>query len=685
MNTFKTTIVNVKSKTKAECTNQAALMKICKNNQIQELTVAKMVNQLKDGYSFHPGIYDLNAGVYLSDKVWEGQQVFAADVDHANLSLEDLQQLLAKCPVPFNPAIIYESHSSSSEEKKYRLVFIADKLISDVEDALKIQKYLVVLFGQDYASTEKVDFSCVNSSRLFFGTTAEKIVSCDDVQFDIDALLNYIEENNLMSDYDQMWETNRPFHSKSNKQRKSTTKTSKKNREVSNSNSERLTLDELVTRIEDNLKQLSEEQNFDGEILDYHQGYEFINSLPLTKILGWELESLHCCILHDDHTPSAHIIKHSSGAEVYHCFGCMELDKVHGTFDVIHKIFNRRYKDTLMATKERICELLGVELGSKYQRKAVKELEFARKHINKLADQKDTVASYLVTKKLLGFYFQMLNIGKDTVTFFPLTNDEERCATFFISYSAILKECCKVGLAGCRNKQNIESKMNKLVTLGLIEKVDDVDVREEFMKRTQLEKRKRAQYLLSKCTQEEIEQHILELCLKNEAELLDRVTDKVKRVTYYRIPFLTADLLEKATGIIEHDTKYRVKSNGKGVKQTALLRGHDVAKTVYQQTEMVLSKADAYFIREADKAIDMLIEKQGYFTEDQLLFKIDARSRYFKGENKHKIKKNLADKFLPYLIKSKKMTSISINKASRAKFNVDKKVTNKYMYVLEEE
>lgn len=685
MNTFKTTIVNVKSKTKAECTKQAALMKICKNNQIQELTVAKMVNQLKDGYSFHPGIYDLNAGVYLSDKVWEGQQVFAADVDHANLSLEDLQQLLAKCPVPFNPAIIYESHSSSSEEKKYRLVFIADKLISDVEDALKIQKYLVVLFGQDYASTEKVDFSCVNSSRLFFGTTAEKIVNCDDVQFDIDALLTYIEENNLMGAYDEMWETNRPFHSKTGKAKTKTVV--KKSKETLSENHKRLTLDELVTQVEANLKEMSEEQNFDGEIIDYHQGYEFINSLPLTKILGWTLEDLYCCVLHDDHTPSAHIIKHSSGVELYHCFGCMELDKVHGTFDVLHKIFNRRYKDTLMATKERVFELLGIELGSKYQRKAVKELEFARKHMSKLTEQKDnSVGSYLVNKKLYGFYCQMLTIAKDTVTFFPLTNnDDEKCATFFVSYKAILKECCKIGLAGCKTKHNIESKMNKLVTLGLIEKVDDVDIREEFMKRTQLEKRKRAQYLLAQCTQEEIEQHILELCLKNEAELLDRVTDKVKRVTYYRIPFLTADLLEKASGIIEHDAKYKVKANGNGVKQTALLRGHDVAKTIYQQTEMVLSKSDAYFIREADKAIDMLIEKQGYFTEDQLLFKIDARSRYFKGENKHKIKKNLSDKFLPYLIKSKKMTSISINKASRAKFNVDKKVTNKYMYVLEEE
>ena len=685
MKTFKTTIVNVKTKNKAECDSSAATMKVSSRNRLLDLSVEQFVQQLKSGYSFHPGVYDLNYNVYLCDGAWQGQQVFAADVDHGNLSLEGLQELLEQCPLDLEPSVIYESHSSSTEKRKYRVIFISNDLITNVEDALKIQKYLVVLFGQYFTTLEKVDFSCVNSSRLFFGTTADKIISSKETRFDAKELIDYIDESGMMDVYDRMWEENRPFHAKKGNSNNSCKKKSNSAKSKQPHES-KMSLDEIIEKIEANLKQLADERNFDGEIIDYNQSYEFINSLPLTKILGWRLNDFYCCVLHDDNTPSAHIIEHVNGNELYHCFGCMEIETSYGTFDVLHRVFENRYNDTIMDSKERILELLGIELGSKYQRKAVKELEFARKHMNKLVDKgENPVASRLVSKKLLGFYFQMLTIAKDRVTYFPQTKTEnERCATFFISYKSIMKECQKVGLIGCSTKHNIEKKINHLVAMGLIEKVSEIDIQDAFMKRTKNECKKRAKYLLASLSKEEIEQHIIELCLKNEAELLEVVTSKIKHVTYYRIPFLSAELLDEAFETIKHDNKYRVKANGNGVKQTTTLRGKDKAKTIYQQTDMVLSKMDEYFINEACKAIDMLIQKQGYFTEEQLLFKIDARSRYFKGPNKHRVKKNLSDKFLPGIIKHKKMTSENINKATRAKYNVPAKVTNKYMYVVEE-
>lgn len=678
MKQFTLNIAKLKTFSKAT-QQQASVMKRVSTNSVETLTINEFQQSIRDGYSFHPGIFNHTKDTVVQND-WVQQEVFVADIDHGNLSLETLYDLINASPVELKPAMIYESHSSCAELRKYRVIFISDKVITDAVDAKLIQKYLVLLFGKPYMEQMKVDYNVVNLDRLFYGTTADKILHVEDVTFESDALIEFCHNNLIEEDYLNLKVVNAPFHARSkNSKSKKTTKaktssTSKKRTSVED-------FDSLIKEVEANLKDLAKNHKF-GRVVDYTQAYNFINDLPLTEILNWELAELNCCIFHDDSTPSAHVIT-LDGRHVYKCFGCHEEGEVYNVFEVLKRLFARRYKDTIKRTKERIFELLGVRLGSDYQRNAVDELRYAFNYIGKLDEEGHPVAKKLVKDKLFGFYRQMLNIAENRITVFPITNNEdEDCATFYVSYSYIAKWCKREGLKGCTKKEGVEDKVNELVKLGFIEKVSLFDIQEAFVNRTQKEQNKKAKWFIDQMTEEEVQEAMVFYNVKSEAELLEIATSKVKHVTYYRIPYLTVDVLDHAEKMIKHDKDYRVLKRGRSNKQATMVYGKDFAKGMYQQSEMELSFLDQKFLNLANDVIDKLITEQGYFTEKQLLSKVDSRGKYFKKETRP-LKKLACDRFLPYLAKTKDLIVISVNKASRAKYNVPDKIkSNSKIYVI---
>ena len=677
MKQFTLNIAKLKTFSKAT-QQQASVMKRVSTNSVETLTIDEFQQSIRDGYSFHPGVFQHTKDTVVQND-WVQQEVFVADIDHGNLSLESLYDLINASPVELKPAMIYESHSSFTELKKYRVIFISDKVITNAVDAKLIQKYLVLLFGKPYMEQMKVDYNVVNLDRLFFGTTADKILRVEDVTFESDALIEFCHNNLIEEDYLNLKVVNAPFHARSNKSKSKkaiktkTFSTSKKRTSVDD-------FDSLIKEVEANLKDLAKNHKF-GRVVDYTQAYNFINDLPLTEILNWELAELNCCIFHDDSTPSAHVIT-LDGRHVYKCFGCHEEGEVYNVFEVLKRLFARRYKDTIKRTKERIFELLGVRLGSDYQRNAGDELRYAFNYVGKLDEEGHSVAKHLVKSKLFGFYRQMLNIAENRITAFPITNNEdEDCATFYVSYSYIAKWCKREGLKGCTKKEGVEDKVNELVKLGFIEKVSLFDIQDAFVNRTQKEQNKKAKWFIDQMTKEEIQEAMVFYNVKSEAELLEIATSKVKHVTYYRIPYLTVELLDCAEQIIQHDKDYRVLKRGRSNKQATMTYGKDVAKGMYQQSEMELSFLDQKFLNLANDVIDKLITEQGYFTEKQLLSKVDSRGKYFKKETRP-LKKLACDRFLPYLAKTKDLIVISVNKASRAKYNVPDKIkSNSKIYI----
>lgn len=672
MKQFTLNIAKVKAFNKPDST-QASIMKKVSSNSVETLTIGEFQQAIQEGYSFHPAVFNHTKDTVVQTD-WAQQEVFVADIDHGNLPLEMLQSLIKGAAIELKPAMIYESHSSTADLKKYRVVFISDKVITNSEDAKLIQKYLVLLFGKPYMEQTKVDYNVVNLDRLFYGTTSDKILHVEDVTFNSEELINFCHDNLIEEDYLNLKVVNAPFHARTtkSKDKKTATKTksttTKKRTAVAD-------FDALIKEVETNLKDLARTQSF-GRVVDYTQAYNFINDLPLTDILGWELAELNCCIFHDDRTPSAHIIE-LGGQQVYKCFGCFDEGEVYNVFEVLKRLFARRYKDTIKRTKERIFELLGVRLGSEYQRNAVDELRYAYNYIGKLEEEGHFVAKRLVKDKLFGFYRQMLSIAENRITSFPLTkNENEQCATFYASFSYISKWCTREGIPGCSKKETVFKKVNYLTKLGLIEKVSLLDIQDAFAKRTKQEQKKKAKWFIDQMTDEEIEDAMIFYNVRSEAELLEIAASKVKHVTYYRIPYLTVALLDRAEEIIKHDDMYRVLKSGSSQKQATMTYGTEFAKEIYPQSEMELTFLDTKFLYLADKAIDKLIEKQGYFNEKQLLANVDRKGDYFKKETRA-LKKTACDKFLSGLAKSKDLIVIRVNKEVRAQYNLPDKIKSK--------
>lgn len=105
---------------------------------------------------------------------WTAQQLFAVDIDNEDKSAPKGEKRRAEKPLTIEevqrrctewsvyPVLIYETFSSSPEWLKFRIVFAANRIISDGAERDCIQLALMELFPE-------CDPSCKNRDRLFFG------------------------------------------------------------------------------------------------------------------------------------------------------------------------------------------------------------------------------------------------------------------------------------------------------------------------------------------------------------------------------------------------------------------------------------------------------------------------------------------------------------------------------------
>ena len=152
----------------------------------------ELANYVSSGHAITPAI--LSGGA--SAKNWTSQQVFMIDIDNKNdvLKVEDALKLCGE----IQPAFIYSTFSSSEDCPRYRIVFIANAEITDINRRNIIQNQLFNMFG-DYA-----DKQCLSADTTFYG--GKKILYSNyDSTFDInDDMFDcpYIEENTLFDTKD---------------------------------------------------------------------------------------------------------------------------------------------------------------------------------------------------------------------------------------------------------------------------------------------------------------------------------------------------------------------------------------------------------------------------------------------------------------------------------------------------
>lgn len=145
------------------------------------ITAEEFRDAVCNGASFTPGI--LEGGAKAEN--WTAQQLFAVDIDNEDknvpkkaekrqaekpLTLEEVERRCTEWDI--YPILIYETFSSSEEWRKFRIVFAANRIITDGEERDRIQRGLMELFPE-------CDGSCKNRDRLFFGGKGSLFFNAD--------------------------------------------------------------------------------------------------------------------------------------------------------------------------------------------------------------------------------------------------------------------------------------------------------------------------------------------------------------------------------------------------------------------------------------------------------------------------------------------------------------------------
>lgn len=237
---------------------------------------------------------------------WIQQQVFMLDFDH-DTTIQEQLDICANLGI--KPAFGYASFSHSEKEHHFRLAFVTDEIITDINKRNKLQKTLIGIFSKSDAVT-------YDPTRLFFGGGGKyPIIEDYETRINGDDIINRF--------YKDEFEFKTKAKKKTNKEKKnlSETKNVFENKEferyMDNVNSIRdLDVEGLqkLIGLEHDIIQISSEQEV----------YDYINDINMCEFLNLDEEYKINCILpnHSEKEPSASIWTMRNGQKIYKCFGC---------------------------------------------------------------------------------------------------------------------------------------------------------------------------------------------------------------------------------------------------------------------------------------------------------------------------------------------------------------------------
>ena len=141
-----------------------------------EIEVSELAIGLCNGMTCKPALLN---GTKSVD--WVQQQVFMLDFDHDTT----IEEELSNCSkLGIMPVFLYTSFSHSEEEHRFRMVFVADEVIRDVDKRNKLQTTLINTFEK----SDKVTFDC---TRIFYGGKGKEPIAPNyDARINADEIIN---------------------------------------------------------------------------------------------------------------------------------------------------------------------------------------------------------------------------------------------------------------------------------------------------------------------------------------------------------------------------------------------------------------------------------------------------------------------------------------------------------------
>lgn len=494
-----------RAKSKAECVKWTPAIKnnTSKNfkSKIHNLGPNELATYIRKGHTIIPAILDENAR--LSDKEFKYQQVFGLDIDNKDhekqklkasgeyyFTLERIKDVCNRYQIV--PMMIYETFSSTTDWLRYRVLFVLNDPISDLDYRSQLLDALRKAFVVN--GIHCTDPQCCEPSRVFYAGP-NVIEINDDVAIDPATI---IEATKDIEAVEATKSTKSTLDPKKNKSRDNLI------------TGEYPLVDAIILKDVELYKKLLSSQcrsgsNTDVEmdtgtssinqtIIPYISSYCLVNGgmpsdgviaidsedvfrltslLPLDILLGIDCGVQFSCILpgHEDNHPSANLYQLEDERFVYNCFGCIGEEKYLDVLDVFSRLMGASISEALGF----ICSALGIIVESEWQAEQKRIIDGNLQYINSVYFQERHPALYkeLVRSNLLGQLNFYLNYAKTHLLSHSLTLDGK--ASFFISIrkaSELLKEH---GLKGT-SIERIENKLIQLCILGFFDKIPENEI-----------------------------------------------------------------------------------------------------------------------------------------------------------------------------------------------------------------
>lgn len=578
-----------------------------------DITIENLAEALVNGASFKPGV--LQGGMKADD--WTQQQLFGLDFDDGTRIDEAYIKVTS---LGITPCFMYTTFSHKEEHHKFRMIFCNDTVIADGNIRDSLQATLMGVVGG-------IDEVCFNRDRLFFGGKGNTVLypSYNSTINSESVIKKYWKD-----EYEQYISNAKP---KSKKKSPAASKTKDSINKECRPIYDNLNVKAIKEHDVDYLKKMlaHEPVEFDtkNEFWDY-----IYSELDIAELIDIDDPRSFCCILHDDHNPSANIFTTQNGTQKYRCcsenltLNIKQLIEMLGDFKSEYKaiqfimdIYNLSIKESKWSIEQR--ENIDMMISN-----------ITLNKFKELCPQADKNIKYAKDTFLM-----MLSIARNNIYSEKFSNNDGEII-FFVTTKR---------LAECLGKDYSQSKIDKtgkyikmLIYHDLIRILDDGQVPKELL------------FKAIKCSG----------------------TDKRagKHVNFYAIPSWVIKQLNtiETNGSRWKDKGYRI--DGVSFDMFYRAEGFDVAANLYPQYKNKKNEYGEIINRTTTQASDertlkiseiilQCIQSKGYCTEKEVVYILGSDYRYEVTETQ--IKRSLNEIMDTYGLKK-----VKANKELKEQFDI---------------
>ncbi|MED3882806.1 hypothetical protein [Priestia megaterium] len=405
-----------------------------------DISVEELAENISKGKTFIPAYFKEGKTIRRTKDYWYSQQVIALDFDEG-MTLEEAIEEFSNTAV-----FIYPTFSHSQKQDKFRVVFILDKILHELQEFDEIISNLM----NKYPNADK---QCKDCTRLFYG--GKEVIK---LNYD-----NRLNVNDFLKkspkDFGRTYKNNLVIYPAKNLQQQYN------NAYENNSNIAQnidLIKKKNISELQKRIKSKPKVVHNDYELFDY------LKKQDLRLYLGINTNKNFLDVFHEEENPSASIYSSHKGNEhqLYKCFSTS-----HPFVGTILQVTERLLNCSILEVKKFLIELYQVEIKESKQQKELKVVIDIYKELLQSDDLEELYPNFYKVFSKYG-YLQDMYILLDLVKEYLPSGDDPRLL-FHHSIDTIAKKIR-------RSRSVTHTRINFLTFFKLITKLGKDEIPTEL-------------------------------------------------------------------------------------------------------------------------------------------------------------------------------------------------------------